>query len=765
LELKTTAMQKKISLLLLFTSVFVQAQHYDNWTGYFSYNNVVATHYSNGKIYAAAENSIFIYDETNQEYTTKSTIDGLSSELISTIYYSETYQKTIIAYKNGLLEIIDDDSAIPILTVVDIVNKTNIPPNNKAVNHILEDNGSLYLSCDYGISVYNIANLVFEDTYYIGSGGAQIKINATAIFNGEIFAATQNNGILKADLSNPFLIDFANWTTVQGGNWTGTTKFNNNLYMIAYNQLFKYNGSYFVGEITYSSGAKSIQVSNNKLSIALSTEVFTYDPNLNETQHQSYTATYDNFTINTAFATNQGLYLATNKYGLLLSETNDSSNLIEIHPEGPLENHIFDIDALAGQFWVTYGNHTVYYDPYPLKTAGLSHFINNTWLNIPNDELFNSRDLIKPNINPNNPNQVFVTSFKDGMLELVDDTAVNLFNTSNSPLQDIISIPLEIRAGASIFDKDGLLWLSSGRTETGLYSYDPNSNVWQDFSVVNIIPNGTNADYSKIVIDKNNVKWLGTPYHGVIGYDTQNNLIRNITDGIDNGNLPNIDVRALAIDHDNSLWVGTPTGLVVLYNTASFFTDDNPTARPIVILDDGIPKLLLDQQWISDIEVDGSNNKWFATQDAGVFYTSANGKDIIYHFTTDNSPLPTNAVDRIAIDDSTGEVFFATDKGLVSFKGVATQAATNLDNVYVYPNPVRPNYTGLVTIKNLIADANVKITDITGNLVYEAVSEGGTLQWDLTAFGSHRVTSGVYLIHITNDTAEQTKLIKLMVIN
>jgi hypothetical protein len=758
-------MLKKISLLFTLLPLLVQAQHYDNWNDYFSYNNVIATHYSNEKIYAAAENSIFIYDESNQEYISKSTVDGLSGNVISTIHYSETYQKTIIAYKNGLLEIIADDSDIPVLTVVAIVNKTNIPPNTKAINHILEDNGKLYLSCDYGISVYNIANLVFGDTYYIGAGGAQIKINATAIFNGKIFAATQSNGVLKADVSNPFLINFANWSTVQGGSWKGISKFENELYLFGHNKLFKYNGTSFILENNFSSTIKSLQVTEDKMTIALNTEAFVYDINLNEIHHQGYTTNYDDFLINTAFTTNQGLYLATNKYGLLLSETNDSSSLLEIHPEGPLENHIFDIDAMGGQFWLSHGNHSVYYNAYPLKSAGLSHYQDESWTTIPFDELYNARNLIKPNINPNNPSQVFVSSFKDGLLELIDDTAVNLFNTTNSPLQDIAPIPQEIRAGASAFDKNGLLWLTTGLTETALYSYDIAANTWADYSIAAINPGAVEAYYSKIVIDKNNIKWLGTPYHGVIGYDTQNNLIRNIIDGADDGNLPNIDVRALAIDHNNSLWIGTQTGLVVLYNTTGFFTDDNPTARPIVILDDGIPKLLLDQQWVSDIEVDGSNNKWFATQDAGVFYTSADGKELIYHFTTTNSPLPTNAVDNIAIDDSTGEVFFATDKGLVSFNGVATEASENLDNAYVYPNPVRPNYTGLVTIKNLIADANVKITDITGNLVYEAISEGGTLQWDLTAFGTHRVASGVYLIHITNATAEQTKLIKLMVIN
>ena len=757
-------MIKKTSILFLLFPLLLQAQHYTNWNGYFSYNSIIDTYYSNGKIYAAAENSIFIYDESNQDYQKKSTIEGLSGNEISTIHYSQNYQKTIIAYKNGLLEIISDDEDMPILTVVDIVNKTNIPASKKKINHILEANDLLYLSCDYGISVYNISNLVFGDTYYIGSAGAQIKINATAIANGEIFAATQSYGVFKANLSSPFLIDFANWNNIQGGSWKSIALFNNDLFLVGYNKLFKYNGSVFAQEKIYSTSTKKIQVFDNKMTVSLNDQAFVYDSNLTEIQHQGFTSDYDDFRVSTAFTSNQGLYLATNKYGLLKSESNDSQSLIEIHPDGPLENHIFDIDALDGQFWVTFGNYTVNFNPYPLKRAGLSHFNGESWMNLANADLFSTRNLIKPTINPNNPEQIFITSCKDGLLEIQDDTAVNLFNTSNSPLEEITQIALEIRAEASNFDKNGLLWLTTGLTETGLYSYNPDTNDWHTYSVEDIIPNGTLATYTKLVIDKNNIKWLGTAYYGVIAYDTNNNQMKNIIDGA-NGGLPNIDVRALAVDNNNTLWIGTQTGLVILNNLNTFFSNTDVQAEPIVILDDGIPKLLLDQQWISDIEVDGSNNKWFATQDAGVFYTSEDGKTIIHHFTTDNSPLPSNAVDNIAIDASTGEVFFATDKGLVSFNGAATEASENLDNAYVFPNPVRPNYTGLVTIKNLIADANVKITDVTGNLVYEAVSKGGTLQWDLHAFGTHRVASGVYLIHVISKDATQSKLIKLMIIN
>ena len=175
-------------------------------------------------------------------------------------------------------------------------------------------------------------------------------------------------------------------------------------------------------------------------------------------------------------------------------------------------------------------------------------------------------------------------------------------------------------------------------------------------------------------------------------------------------------------------------------------------------------KNYLYEQFITDIVVDGANNKWIGTADSGVFMVSPNGQETKYHFTINNSPLPSNVINDIDINSTTGEVFIATAKGLVSFKGVATSASEDLSNAYVYPNPVRPEYEGTVKIAGLINKANVKITDIAGNLVYEATSEGGTLEWDTTAFGKYKVASGVYMIFISAQDGLETKVKKVMII-
>jgi hypothetical protein len=235
--------------------------------------------------------------------------------------------------------------------------------------------------------------------------------------------------------------------------------------------------------------------------------------------------------------------------------------------------------------------------------------------------------------------------------------------------------------------------------------------------------------------------------------------------GSDSGNLPIQDARTVVIDKRNQLWIGTRKGLRVLPSIDRFSQDGQISTNAIIIEDeDGVAQELLYEQAVNDICVDGANNKWIGTVDSGVFMVSSDGQETIHHFTTSNSPLPSNAVNDIEINGTTGEVYIATDKGLVSFKGVNTDPKDNLSNVYVYPNPVRPGFSGTVKIANLVDKANVKIADIAGNLVFEKIAEGGTVEWDTTAFGKYRVASGVYMIFIATDDGSETKVKKVMVV-
>jgi hypothetical protein len=163
--------------------------------------------------------------------------------------------------------------------------------------------------------------------------------------------------------------------------------------------------------------------------------------------------------------------------------------------------------------------------------------------------------------------------------------------------------------------------------------------------------------------------------------------------------------------------------------------------------------------------VDGSNRKWIGTEKGGVFLISADGSQQIQNFNIDNSPLLSNTIFSIAINSESGEVFIATDEGLVSYRGDATDGTDVYGKVYAFPNPVRPNYTGPIAIKGLLRDADVKITDIAGRIVYQTKANGGTAVWNGNDFNGERARTGVYLVFSTNSDGTQTNVTKIMLVN
>ncbi len=439
-----------------------------------------------------------------------------------------------------------------------------------------------------------------------------------------------------------------------------------------------------------------------------------------------------------------------------------------------LFNNSFSIDASPGQLWVNFGEVTVSFDPFPLTQKGISNLREGEWTNISYTELTETlgkeiNDLVRVRIDPNDPNRVFMSSFQRGILQIDDQSPFKIFDESNSSLDITFDNPnFGIRVFGLDFDTQGNLWAVQAKDENGLIRITPEGQLQQfdvsdifNFSSSNTLP----LALTEVEVTRENFVFFGTVADGLIGYNPANGDFNVVGQDAGNGNLPNGTIRALALDNNNRLWIGTRDGLRVLFNPGVVFDENaNIDAQPIIILEDGVAQELLFELTITDIEVDGSNNKWISTASSGVFYLSPNGQETLLQFNKDNSPLPSNNVQDIAIDSFSGVVYFATVNGLVAFNGTSTAPRDNLDNVYAFPNPVRPGFTGDVTIDGLTANANVKITDISGNLVFETTSEGGSVLWDTTAFGQYKVASGVYLVIITGEEALETKVTKIMVV-
>ena len=773
----------KFIAILFFSILSIPLCISQNWNGHYSYHNSIDTSIGNGKIFTASENAIYIYSTQDDQLSIITTIDGLSGDFISNIYYSTNFNKLIIGYENGLIQIVDFNND-NILTIYDIIEKTTIPPNKKKINEFTEVDNIIYISTDYGVSLYDLNSLEFGDSLFIGEGGTQQQVNQTIINDNFLYAVLPDFGGIKRVNLDLDIINYQNWELVYSGDFDFILNIDDSFVFTNENNVFFNENGTFSQVISLSQTIKKIVINEGKIIITSEDKIFIYDTNFNLINSSIISSNF-NTNFNSSELYNNYIYVATSSKGLLKININNIQQNYSILPAGPLDNNVFSISSLYGSLWATFGDYTSTYNPYPLARKGVSHWSDEYWNNINYDSIpENAVNLNNISINPFNLNNIFISSYHGGLLEISDES-LSLFDQSNSGLESLISNETNynsVRISGSNFDDSGTLWLMNSRVDNPLKSFNLDTNQWSSYDFTQIIPDGFNDElgFSDIVIGSNGTKWIGGLNSGLIGFNENagNPLLKRINDN-DVGNLPSPYVKSLAMDNNNHLWIGTIKGLRVLYNTSNFF-DANVSTQQIVIEEDGIYKELLEQQFISDIKVDGSNNKWVGTIGSGLFYFSQNGQQTIYHFTKNNSPLPSNNINDIALDFVNGLVFIATDKGLVSFDSGGSTTSSTLNESYVYPNPVRPSFNmniEKIKISGITEDINIKITDISGNLVAEANSnvnnryngfnleiDGGIAYWNGKNLANNSVSSGVYIVMLSDLDSYDTKILKIMII-
>ena len=766
-------------------SIETETSIYSNWNTYFSYNLISAIDNGESVIYFASYNSIFSYDTSSNQIEKFDTLNELSGDEISAFYYSEINNNIVIGYSSGFLQIIDLNSN-SIINIYDILNKPTIPPNKKTINDFFQSGDQLLISTGYGVSIYNLNGYEFGDTYYIGDFASQINVTSTLVHENFIYASSPDLGILRANI-NSNLIDFNNWQTIYFGDIQQLFYDGDNIFFYTDNSVMRINDEEITSILTLENQIININSSDSKFIIITDEKCLIYNDQLTQLVYEIDSETYSSG-FNEGIIKDNYIYIATNEKGVLIIN-NNSGDFSYLKPDGPLENDIFSVETLNNKTWVSYGNYTEYFNPYPLKFSGLSNYDENlnSWFNISKDSIpERAVNLNNISINPFNNDNVFISSFEGGILEIENLNIIEFYDNNNSGLESLsINDPLyeSVRISDIEFDQNGVLWILNSRIDSPLKSFNLENNSWNSYDFTEIINDGFQDElgFNDIEVDDYGNKWIAGLRSGLIGFNNESgtNRLRKIFSQ-DQSNMPSSYVKSIAVDNNNHLWIGTIQGLRVLYNTSNFFDTSVVTTQQIVILEDGIPRELLEQQYISDIEVDGGNNKWVATIGSGVFYFSPNGQQTIHHFTKENSPLPSNNINDISINYLNGKVYFATDQGLVSYNTGSTSSSENFSNTYVYPNPVRPEFNTefeKVKITGLTQNVNIKITDIEGNLVAEAQSninsryrnfnleiDGGTAFWNGKNLRNRPVSSGVYIIMLSDLDSYETKILKLMII-
>ena len=766
-------------------SIETNSSAYSGWETYFSYNSTTSIAEGVNEIYFASYNSIFSYNIFNSQIEKFDTLNELSGDEISAFYHSENNNIIAIGYSSGFLQIINLNLN-SIINIYDILNKPTIPADRKKINHFYQNEDDLLISTGYGISVYDINAFEFGDTYYIGDFASMLNISSTIVDENYIYASSPDLGIFRANLESN-LIDFNSWQAIYTGNIYELLINENNILFYDDFNLMSIKNEEIITLSTLQNEIKNVSINDSKIIIISEDNCIIYNNDLSQILNLFESETYMTI-FNDGIIKNNKTYIATDEKGVLVIE-NSNNSFSFLKPDGPLENNIFSVETLNNHTWVSFGSYSEYFNPYPLKYSGVSSYDENleSWFNITKDSIPNQAvNLNNISINPFDNNNVFISSFHGGLIEMDNFNFTELYDNNNSGLETLLTSDSEyesIRISDIEFDENGDLWVLNSRVDNPLKSFSLDNNSWNSYDFTEIINDGFQDElgFNDIEIDNYGNKWIASLRSGLIGFnnDSGNIRLRKVFSQ-DQSDMPSSYVKSIAVDNNNHLWIGTVQGLRVLYNTSNFFDASIVTMQKIVILEDGIPRELLEQQYITDIEVDGANNKWVGTIGSGVFYFSPNGQQTIYHFTKENSPLPSNNINDISVNSVNGKVYFATDRGLVSFNTGSSSSSENFSNAFVYPNPVRPEFNtqlDKIKIKGLTENVNIKITDIAGNLVAEAQSninsryrnfnleiDGGTAFWNGKNLRNQNVASGVYILMLSDLESYETKILKLMII-
>lgn len=745
----------------------------NNWRVHYSLSSSVGITKSAKKIYMAAANGIVVYDGEDNSVNSITHTNGLSDIGISCIGSNDNI--VIVGYNNGNIDVIEGNET----TNVPWLKKAQLS-GLKVINNFFFDNNIIYISTSIGVLVYDIEKKEIKDTYYpvIGS-----EINDLCFFNDSIYVAT-NSGIYTAGINQSYLNDFTNWTkktnlssTLLNAKISEIESYHDFLFFgyddpaFGFDSIFKMNSANQIEYFKNTSQLMDICVYDDDLLISDLYNLNIFDKSLNSIGSVFDYSFGTDLSIVGATKFNNEYWIADQNNGLV--RANDSWNNQQVFNNTPFKDLCYRVDIQYGKMAVAGGALTGNFQNNYYR-AGLYLFENETWNNInynndPGLDYNTTWDAISVSINPNNTSQLALGTYSNGGLKIIEDgKVVQTYTTDNSLLDEQIGNNGTIIISDLKYDNDGNLWIvNPGTKPLKMLSKD---GEWYAFNVqISGSPYPT-----RLLIDSKGNKWISFLGSGIAVFnengtpaDLTDDQVVKLSTSEGYGNLPSAFVKSMAEDIDGEVWIGTEEGLTVVYSTDNIFEGGygDADANQIKLEYGGNVEHLLGTSNVSAIAVDGGNRKWIGTSSSGVFCFSPNGLEEIYRFTAENSPLLSNTILDIKINHQTGEVFFATENGLISYRADATIGDEKFENVSVFPNPVRPSYRGNITVQGLAYNSDVKVTDVSGNLIYQTTSNGGTVIWDGNRLNGERVQSGVYLIWTASSTGKGKNVAKVVVMN
>lgn len=735
------------------------------WEDHLSYYSAKSIAISPNEVYASTGSSIIVYNKEFESLRRISRVQGLSETGISSIAWSSEYSSLIITYSSTNIDILKDNT---VYNIADI--KRKYIPGKKEIYRIKTRGKYAYLATSFGIVVVDIGRKEIYDTWKPGNGSDTPDVFDISFGNNKVYAAT-GEGVYFADDSNPGLSYFGNWNLITdlptpSGSYNAVLVSQNKVY-VNRSEMYAPGDSVYVIDsgaalFSFETGIFNLSFDKYQGGFTITSKGIAkiYNENGATLKEISY---YNPEYPDMSHAVVEGtdIWIADKSFGLIKGV--NMTSFLKLNLPGPYTNNVISISNVNGKTFITGGGVD---NAWNNQWRALQVFVheNNTWNSALSYDIWDAMRILA---DPNNNNHIWVSTWGSGLLEYENNVLTHKYDDSNSPLQTIIPGKPYSRICGLAMDKERNIWITQTGVPGSIKILKPDLS-WITNPITIEAPS-----IGDIIITKTGIKWIVLPRgYGLFILD-DNNTPENFTDDRykqmlikDTENKVISNVYSIAEDLDGNIWVGTDQGPAVYYNPEQIFEDDPKAFRIKVPRNDGtgLADYMLGTEIITSIAVDGANRKWLGTFSSGAYLLSADGATKLLNYTEENSPLLSNTVVALDIDDKSGEIWFGTAKGNISVRGDATLGGAEFSNVYTFPNPVRENFTGNVTITGLMRNTQIRITDISGNLVYKTVSDGGQATWNLKTYNGERVSTGVYLVFCASEDGGNTFITKMLVI-
>lgn len=695
--------------------------------------------------------------EDGLELSRYSKANGLHDIGISTLAVND--ETILVAYANSNVDLLSGNT---IYNIPDLMRKQVAA--DKTIFRVIFRNNKAYLCTGLGIVVLNTSVPEIEATYVVGSTGAYTPVYSVAIIGTSLFAAT-SEGVRTASLNSNNPSDFRNWSSLSQGLAPDSVQeiiaFNNLLICRQRNQLYLLNNNTWTPWYTAGRTISNMSIYNNQLLLcqpqAGASRILALNANaavVSSFQHALLKAPMQ------AAGTEHALWIADSLSGLIQYDK-QTSEYTAVNPDAPAGiitgdllfsgNTLLAAPGTISNNWKAAGNRDGYYS-----------FENGSW-NATAGWPDSLHDIATMTVDAN---AIYLGSFGGGLVRISGDKRT-VFKQGILPAAT--NDPTAYNISGLATDLNGNLWVAAYGANNNLLVKKSDDN-WVSFRSPYAM---TGNAISQLLTDDNGLVYMVSPQSNGLYVLNHNNTLDNKSDdqwrqyrlGAAQGNLPSNDVYCLAKDRNGSIWIGTARGVAIINCPGQAAADGCNAILPVIQQDNFAGYLFQDEQ-VTTIAVDGANRKWVGTYN-GAWLVSDDGQCILEHFNTGNSPLPDNHIHRIAIDPKIGEVYFATAKGLMSWHGTATAPVSKMerDSVLVFPNPVKHDYSAPIAIRGLADNTRVKITDISGRMVYQTRALGGQAIWNGLDYTGHRPQSGVYLVFVAGETGGEHVVTKIVFIN